>query len=157
MSALDPAHHRQEGTTMDEPRLTHGSHGEWVTYLQQLLEAAGHSPGAIDGDFGPATNHAVRAYQAAHGLAADGVVGEQTWRSLTAAAPGGDGAGDAGQGDVPPELVQAGAPADLAQWTEEQKEAFFEGSVDEAVEADTPEDVPLLAMSDATGDGSEYA
>ena len=41
---------------MNEPELSQGSEGEWVTYLQQLLEQAGYLTGSVDGDFGSATD-----------------------------------------------------------------------------------------------------
>lgn len=48
------------------------------------VEAAQVLVGGIreDGQFGPVTTAAVKAYQGKHGLADDGVVGESTWRSL---------------------------------------------------------------------------
>jgi peptidoglycan hydrolase-like protein with peptidoglycan-binding domain len=36
-------------------------------------------PGPIDGDFGPRTQSAVRAYQTQQNIVVDGVVGDQTW------------------------------------------------------------------------------
>jgi putative chitinase len=59
-----------------------GSSGADVTALQQALQAAGFSPGAIDGQFGPGTQAAVIAFQDNHGLAADGVVGPVTAAAL---------------------------------------------------------------------------
>ena len=68
------------------PRLARGSTGSAVTALQSVLAnlADPTTPlygGAIDGDFGPLTEAAVRAYQSERGLVVDGVVGDQTWLS----------------------------------------------------------------------------
>ena len=66
------------------PTLREGSTGAVVTSLQQLLSngASGQwntSPGAIDGNFGPATAASVKAFQTWGGVTADGIVGDQTW------------------------------------------------------------------------------
>jgi murein DD-endopeptidase MepM/ murein hydrolase activator NlpD len=53
-----------------------------VAELQFLLWRRGFSPGAIDGGFGPGTARAVFAYQRSVGIAADGLVGNQTIRAL---------------------------------------------------------------------------
>jgi len=49
-----------------------------VRMLQRHLAAAGFPPGPIDGRYGPLTERAVRRFQAAHHLSADGVAGPQT-------------------------------------------------------------------------------
>lgn len=59
-----------------------GDRGDDVRALQQALADAGFSPGPIDGIFGPKTESAVRAYQAANDLTVDGVAGPQTWASI---------------------------------------------------------------------------
>ena len=64
---------------MAEPILRRGDRGEWVTYLQQLLEWVGLYPWRVDGVFGWGTDSAVRAYQRSCGLNPDGVVGPWTW------------------------------------------------------------------------------
>jgi peptidoglycan L-alanyl-D-glutamate endopeptidase CwlK len=58
------------------------SSGPDVSALQQALLAAGFSPGAIDGSFGPGTQAAVIAFQKSNGLAADGIVGPNTATAL---------------------------------------------------------------------------
>jgi hypothetical protein len=58
--------------------LKKGSQGDDVRVLQGALAAAGFDPGSIDGIFGPRTERAVKAFQAFHGLAIDGVAGSTT-------------------------------------------------------------------------------
>ncbi len=66
------------------PQLTKGCKGDSVKALQILLIANGYSCGkaGADGDFGSATDAAVRAFQKANGLTVDGIVGENTWEKL---------------------------------------------------------------------------
>jgi peptidoglycan hydrolase-like protein with peptidoglycan-binding domain len=59
-----------------------GSTGDLVKAAQCLLKAAGYDPGTPDGVFGSGTYTAVRNFQAAKGLTADGVVGPKTWTAL---------------------------------------------------------------------------
>jgi peptidoglycan hydrolase-like protein with peptidoglycan-binding domain len=68
----------------DTPLLKRGSKASAVAGLQKgLLKFAGAGsatdPGPADGDFGPRTEAAVKAYQAQHALTPDGVVGPRTW------------------------------------------------------------------------------
>ncbi len=68
-------------------RWQYGDKGNGVRAVQTALNRAGANPQLnIDGDFGPATRAAVLAFQAAHKLEADGVVGEYTWDALIKAA-----------------------------------------------------------------------
>jgi len=64
------------------PVLSRGAEGTEVEELQNLLTQAGFNPGTPDGDFGPMTESAVRAFQAAEGLPANGIVNEATWSVL---------------------------------------------------------------------------
>jgi GH25 family lysozyme M1 (1,4-beta-N-acetylmuramidase) len=68
------------------PVTAQGASGAAVRRIQALLRPAG-APVAEDGQFGPATAAAVRHVQAAHGLAADAVVGPKTWAVLVTGAP----------------------------------------------------------------------
>jgi peptidoglycan hydrolase-like protein with peptidoglycan-binding domain len=66
----------------DTPVLSRGSSGSVVTALQQGLKrysTPATDPGPVDGDFGPRTEAAVKAYQQDRGVSADGIVGDQTW------------------------------------------------------------------------------
>ena len=60
-----------------------GERSNAVTAVQQRLVANGLCV-AVDGEFGPMTRRAVVAFQRAHGLVPDGVVGRRTWGALVA-------------------------------------------------------------------------
>lgn len=75
----------EEGSvTVSYPTIKLGSKGSDVKKAQQLLIAKGYSCGAAgaDGDFGAGTYNAVKKFQAANGLEADGIVGAKTWAAL---------------------------------------------------------------------------
>jgi peptidoglycan hydrolase-like protein with peptidoglycan-binding domain len=61
-----------------------GSSGEVVVDLQRRLTLAGFDAGASDGEFGPRTRDALRAFQRARGLKVDGICGPKTWAALYA-------------------------------------------------------------------------
>lgn len=53
-----------------------GSRGPEVKMLQSALSLN------VDGIFGPVAEETVKAYQASHGLVADGIVGKKTWEAI---------------------------------------------------------------------------
>lgn len=61
---------------------TLGSRGDDVARIQVVLAREGLYAAYADGIYGPATDKAVRAYQSRQRIAADGVVGPQTWGKL---------------------------------------------------------------------------
>ena len=67
-----------------EPVIRSGAMGESVTKLQTRLQELGYYTEAVDGQFGPGTRTAVIAFQAQHGLEADGIVGPATSELLYA-------------------------------------------------------------------------
>ena len=72
----------QAVATVSWPVLSVGSHGPTVTAVQVLLGWRGYSLAPEDGDFGSGTATKVKSFQSAHGLTADGIVGENTWSAL---------------------------------------------------------------------------
>jgi peptidoglycan hydrolase-like protein with peptidoglycan-binding domain len=73
----------------DTPVLSLGASGSVVTALQQGLKKYSTpetDPGLVDGDFGPKTEAAVKAYQQDRTVHVDGIVGDQTWWVPTGAA-----------------------------------------------------------------------
>lgn len=54
-----------------------------IKKVQLALEQAGFDPGPIDGELGPRTDQALRAFQKAQGLEPDGIVGVKTWTALS--------------------------------------------------------------------------
>ena len=61
-----------------KPRTSYTDLGD----LQEALKALGYNPGPIDGVFGAATEAAVKAFQQAKGISADGVVNKVTWINI---------------------------------------------------------------------------
>ncbi len=88
---LMAAAYRRHGGTVtavpDEDRLLLrvGMQGEDVARLQRMLRGQGFSL-VIDGDFGPATERQLRAFQAEQGLEVDGIAGPVTLGRLEALA-----------------------------------------------------------------------
>ena len=66
---------KKEEHNMDT--LRNGDKGQQIKVLQKLLGGLD-----IDGEFGPLTEAAVRAYQKKKGLDVDGIVGPKTWAAL---------------------------------------------------------------------------
>ncbi|HEY6253996.1 MAG TPA: N-acetylmuramoyl-L-alanine amidase, partial [Candidatus Angelobacter sp.] len=66
----------QPGAAAGRPTLRRPMTGDQVKDLQTKLGVA------ADGNFGPKTEAAVRAFQRDHGLVPDGIVGPQTWATL---------------------------------------------------------------------------
>lgn len=64
------------------PVLRAGSTGKHVGALQALLNVKAAQGLVIDGSFGPATDRAVRNWQAYFRLGVDGIVGGVTWKTL---------------------------------------------------------------------------
>lgn len=89
------------------------SSGPEVQDLQQKLKALGFDPNGTDGNFGPGTDKAVRAFQEAKGLGVDGKVGPGTQAALDAAA----GAAPTGGGQAVGASIGASAGAGAATAT----------------------------------------
>lgn len=62
--------------------LRRGSESSAVMFLQRLLLSYLYPISNLDGDFGPETERAVRAFQSENGLSVDGIVGRNTWQAL---------------------------------------------------------------------------
>lgn len=61
------------------------THRAKIKEAQQLLQRHGfYTEGKLDGKFGGGTDNEVRAFQGAHALLPDGVIGEATWAALKA-------------------------------------------------------------------------
>lgn len=71
-------------TVREGPQFQPGSTSYVVELLQRALRRAGLNPGPVNGNFlpGSMTAAAVRSFQTANGLPANGVVGPETWEAL---------------------------------------------------------------------------
>jgi metacaspase-1 len=73
-----------------------GSSGPAVEQLQQRLKALGYFSGVVDGRYGALTYSAVKRFQEANGLTADGIAGPDTLAALEGAPSTGTGGGSTG-------------------------------------------------------------
>ena len=64
------------------PIVKKGARGNITKLLQEKLVSLGYNTNGVDGIFGSGTDNAVRLYQKANRLAADGIVGKNTWRKI---------------------------------------------------------------------------
>ncbi len=71
------------GAPVNMPLLMQGSVCPTVVTLQRVLQVTGDYKGMIDGEFGPLTDQAVRAFQRKQGIAVDGFVTFRTWYALS--------------------------------------------------------------------------
>lgn len=74
-----------EVTIPEGGHLSAGDSGAQVETLQQALKQLGLYDGKVDGDFGQGTQDAVIAFQNAHNLTADGIVGQETAAAINQA------------------------------------------------------------------------
>ena len=84
--APQPEQPKQDGTTAALPTIRKGNKNIYVKQLQTVLQKLGYDLGicGIDGDFGTATEKAVKEFQRDRGLAQDGVCGPKTWAAIQA-------------------------------------------------------------------------
>ena len=66
----------------NRPTLRRGSPKNTIDLVKELQKKLGLTGSKIDGDFGPTTEAAVRRFQRAHNMVADGIVGPATWAAL---------------------------------------------------------------------------
>lgn len=59
-----------------------GDEGQEVMAIQKRLAELKYSIGTIDGEFGPATEAAVKSFQSDRGLEVDGIIGAATYKAL---------------------------------------------------------------------------
>ena len=85
------------------PTLRRGNQGDEVADLQMLLNSKFGYDLEVDGNFGKATETAVKDFQKKHGLTADGVVGKKTWAALGVSPENVNQPADNGNNEVLPE------------------------------------------------------
>jgi peptidoglycan hydrolase-like protein with peptidoglycan-binding domain len=70
-----------------QPTISPGHRGDAVRRLQRALRRTPNLSIVVDGQFGAATEAAVKQFQQGVGLAVDGIVGPATWQSLPHGGP----------------------------------------------------------------------
>lgn len=116
------------GSTARE--LRRGMTGSDVQLLQSALDSLGFATGGADGDFGAKTEAAVKAFQTAKGLLADGIVGPITLAALSGAVSADQGTNN-GNAASTRELKKGMTGEDVKTLQNRLKTlGFYSGSVD---------------------------
>lgn len=109
--------------------------------MQEMLKKLNFFSGEADGKFGPISISALKAFQTAYGVTADGEIGEETLLAAqTAVANGGNGS-SAGKVKVSPNGVV------LTEWFNYMKDAFPKYESLRCVDVETGEEFKLRAFS----------
>ncbi|MFH1458060.1 MAG: peptidoglycan-binding domain-containing protein [Candidatus Omnitrophota bacterium] len=85
ISSLEGGLRKTQGFSSGSYKSKTGSSSEAplsVRQIQAALKNAGYYKGAVDGQMGPKTREAIRAFQKARGLKADGIIGRKTSQEL---------------------------------------------------------------------------
>ncbi len=85
IQGLEKELEKTERATGAQPKVSAGDVSNVSSkQIQTALKNAGFYEGSIDGKIGKNTKKAIRAFQEANGLSADGIVGNKTWSKLKA-------------------------------------------------------------------------
>ena len=126
----------------NEITIRKGSTEAPVVNLQNILVALGFNPGPADGIFGTSSENAVKQFQQSNNLAADGVVGPNTWaalcKSLAQTPPTNTGA-------APPNVVPSGGNVPIA-WGTKVSSDFKTKVIEIARDLGTNPDFLMAAM-----------
>ena len=73
-----------EPEPVKRPTIRKGNRNQYVKEMQTMLDRLGYNLGicGIDGDFGTATEKALKEFQRDHGLTQDGICGPRSWEAL---------------------------------------------------------------------------
>lgn len=87
IAAMSPAETESTPKNISEPKaaasLGAPDSAVHIKDIQTALKNAGFDPGPADGNMGKKTKKAIRDFQEAHGLKADGKVGPKTWAAMS--------------------------------------------------------------------------
>ena len=92
-----------ESTSVMEVLSTYGSTGNEVKQIQTRLKSWGYYKGTVDGVYGSKTQAAVKSFQRANGLTADGIAGPKTLAAIglpTGSSSSSSGGGSASNSDL---------------------------------------------------------
>jgi peptidoglycan hydrolase-like protein with peptidoglycan-binding domain len=75
---------QNKGNITEKPNVIEAKSRPTVRQIQTALLNAGYNPGKVDGRMGKQTREAIKSFQAANQLKADGNAGKKTWGLLSA-------------------------------------------------------------------------